>query len=161
VPGRYTIRLAVTGTQGGRPLTSTQPLTLRIDPRVAQDGVTIATLREQLAHNLAVRDLVSDVNRAVYRVREARNRLRDASGAGADTLQKLRAIEARLVTPPIRYSKPELQAQITYLYSMTNGADQKVGRDAIERYQLLRRELDAIAAEINKLLGRDSMTAER
>ena len=36
---------------------------------------------------------------------------------------------------------------------MTSGVDQKVGRDAFERYEVLRAELDEIAAEVNGLLG--------
>ncbi|MFN8583280.1 MAG: hypothetical protein U0163_20180 [Gemmatimonadaceae bacterium] len=48
-------------------------------------------------------------------------------------LAKVGKLQAKLVTPPIRYSKPELQAHIQYLYSMTLGADQKIGRDAVER----------------------------
>jgi hypothetical protein len=31
--------------------------------------------------------------------------------------------------------------------------DQKIGRDATERYQVLKKELDAIRTELNKLLG--------
>jgi len=30
---------------------------------------------------------------------------------------------------------------------MTTGVDQKIGRDAIERYQALKKELDALAAK--------------
>src|SRR5206468_1426855 len=125
--------------------------------RVARDGVTLADLRDQFQHNVHVRDLVSDANRAVARLREARARLRDASGVAADTLQRVRALEAKLLTPPIRYSTPGLQAHITYLYGMTNGADQKIGRDARQRYQLLRRELDAVVAEVNQLPAPDRM----
>jgi hypothetical protein len=154
VPGRYQVRL----TAGGA--TQTQPLVLREDPRAARDGMTLADLREQFQYNIRVRDLVSDVNRAVARLREARTRLRDASGPSADTLQRVRALEAKLVTPPVRYSKPELQAHITYLYGMTNGADQKIGRDAKDRYAVLRRDLEAVVAEINLLLGADRMNAE-
>jgi hypothetical protein len=153
VPGRYQVRL----TAGG--YTETQPLVLREEPRITKDGVTLADLRDQFEHNLRVRDLVSDANRAVYRVREARNRLRDAGGAAADTLQRVRAIEAKLVTPPIRYSKPELQAHITYLYSLTTQADQRVGRDAKQRYTELRKELDAIVAELNPVLGPERAAA--
>ena len=105
------------------------------------------------------RDLVSDVNRAVTRVREAHARLRDAAGATGDTLEKVRALEAKLLTPPVRYSTPGLQAHITYLYGMTNQADQKVGRDAKERYAVLRRELDGLVAQLNQLLGPDRMNA--
>jgi hypothetical protein len=46
------------------------------------------------------------------------------------------------LTPPIRYSRPALLSHITYLYSMTLGADQPVSRDAYERYAELRAALD-------------------
>jgi hypothetical protein len=46
-----------------------------------------------------------------------------------------------------------LQAHITYLASMTANTDQKVGRDAFQRYAVLRQELDAIRAELDRLLG--------
>ena len=48
----------------------------------------------------------------------------------------------------MRYGKPGLQAHITYLAGMTGGVDQKVGRDAIERYQVLKKELDALTAQL-------------
>jgi hypothetical protein len=156
VPGRYQLRFKA----GGQTLT--QPLVIRPDPRVTKDGVTLADMRDQLEHNLRTRDLVSDANRAVARLRDARSRLRDApaGGAPADTLQRVRALEAKLLTPPIRYSTPGLQAHITYLYGMTNQADERVGRDAKERYQALRRELDGVIAEINALLGPDKLRAQ-
>ena len=151
VPGRYQLRLTANG------VSQSQSLVLREDPRVTRDGVTLADLRDQFDHNMRVRDLVSDVNRAVARVR---THLRDASGSPADTLAKLRTIEAKLVTPPVRYSTPGLQAHITYLYGMTNQADQRVGRDAKERYAMLKRELDGVVAQINQLLGPDRQNAD-
>jgi hypothetical protein len=51
-------------------------------------------------------------------------------------------VAAHLITPSIRYSKPELQTHITYLYSLTTATDQRIGRDAIDRYTVLRKELD-------------------
>ncbi|HUG27105.1 MAG TPA: hypothetical protein VMK53_02320, partial [Gemmatimonadales bacterium] len=63
-------------------------------------------------------------------------------------------LEARLVTPPVRYSKPELQAHITYLYGMSMRADQQVSRDARERLAQLREELAARTAEFERLGGR-------
>ena len=38
--------------------------------------------------------------------------------------------------------------------SEPDGADQKIGRDAIERYGVLRKELDGIEAEADKTLGK-------
>lgn len=153
VPGAYKVRLTVAASGSGAAWTETQPLIVKPDPRITRDGVTIADMQQQFDHNMRVRDLVTDVNLAVARIREARTRLKGATGAAADTLQRLNAIAAKLETPPIRYSKPELQGNITYLYGMTNGVDQKIGHDAVERYQALRAALDVQIAALNKLLG--------
>lgn len=146
-PGKYAIRLTVGS------WTSTQPLTVVEDPRVTKEGVTTSDLREQFEHNLRVRDLVSDMNKTVARVRAAQASLRGAAGADADKLAKLNELAAHLTTSPIRYSQPELQTHVTYLNGMTNNTDQKVGRDAVERYGVLRKELDGRTAELDRILG--------
>ena len=110
-------------------------------------------LREQFQHNMRVRDMVTEVNQLVANVESARQRLKNASGPAADTLRRLDALRAKLVTPPIRYSKPELQAHIQYLSGMTMRADQKVGRDALERADVLRKELDEATAAIDRAIG--------
>ncbi len=143
-PGTYTIRLAYGGS------TQTQRLVLRPDPRVLLDGVTPAIMREQLAHNLRVRDLVSEVNRAVADLSTVKEKAM-VTPAESPTRQKAAAIDKLLVTPPVRYSRPGLQAQIQYLYGAAYGADQKVSRDAVLRYQQLRRELDAVKADLAAL----------
>ncbi|HEV2733249.1 MAG TPA: hypothetical protein VGV85_00375, partial [Longimicrobiaceae bacterium] len=147
LPGRYTLRL----TAGGR--THEQPLEVRMDPRVAADGVTEAELREQLAHNLRVRDLVSDANRLVARVRQERERLAAAGPASAGQLRRVQALEGRLVAEPVRYGRPGLQTHIGYLYGLAVQADQELGRDAVERYAVMRRELDERAAELDAVLA--------
>jgi hypothetical protein len=146
-PGKYALRLTVGS------WTSTQPLTMIEDPRVSKTGVTTTDLREQFDHNIRVRDMASEVNKAVARVRAAQASLRDAAGGSGDKLAKLNDLASHLITPPIRYSKPELQTHIIYLYSLTNATDQKIGRDAVERYQELRKELDERIAELSKILG--------
>jgi photosystem II stability/assembly factor-like uncharacterized protein len=146
-PGQYQVRLTVAGTA------HTQPLAVLMDPRLADDGVTIADLREQFEHNLRMRDLVVSAGRVAMRVRAAQTRLQGATGAAADTLSKVRAIAGKVLTEPVRYGKPGLQAHITYLNGMTNAVDQKIGRDAIARYAVLKRELDAVTAELDRVLG--------
>ncbi len=147
VPGKYSVKLTV-GTW-----TSTQPLVIVEDPRIAHSGVTTADLQEQFNHNMRVRDLVSEVNKAVARVRAAQAKVKTGSAhADAAQIASLNDIAARLITPPIRYSQPELQTHITYLYGMTNMADQKIGRDAIERYQVLKKQLAEIESELDKVL---------
>ena len=119
--------------------------------RVTASGVTDADLTAQLDHNLRVLKLVHDTNFAVARIKAARKELKDhPDPARAKALQ---AIADKLLTPPIRYSQPGLQTHVTYLYSEANATDQKVGRDAIERYEVLRRDIDGVVAELNAVLG--------
>ncbi|HET9274614.1 MAG TPA: hypothetical protein VFN96_00940, partial [Gemmatimonadales bacterium] len=120
-PGRYQARLTAGGT------TVTRPFTVRIDPRLAEEGLTVADLREQFEHNQRMREMVAEVGRMAARVRNAQTRLRDASGPAADTLARVNALAGRLLTEPVRYGKPGLQAHITYLAGMTGAVDQKIG----------------------------------
>ena len=130
----------------------TQPFTVLIDPNVAADGVTVADLKEQFEHNLRVRDLVTSVNQTISRLREAQGRLKD--GQDAEKAKQVEVIAGKLLTQPVRYGRPGLQAHITYLASMTSRGDQKIGRDAVERYAELKKELDAVNAELSRVLGR-------
>ena len=148
VPGKYTAEIS-----RGPGHAVEVPFTLLPDPRIVNDGVTVAVMKEQYDISMKARDLVSEATMLATRIREAKRRLAGASGAAADTLQKVNAVEARLVTPPIRYSKPELLTHITYLYSATNDADQKLGRDVTERYDFLKKELDTLKAETDRILG--------
>ena len=144
-PGAYQARVKAGGAE------QAQPLVVRIDPRVTADGVTEADLREQYDHNVRVRELVEAVNRVVARLRDAQGRLRNAAGAEAEASKRVGGIAAKVFTEPVRYGKPGIQAHITYLAGMTTSVDQKIGRDAIERYQVLKKELDAIVAELDQV----------
>lgn len=147
-PGRYTARLTVNGA------TLTTPLNVLIDPRLAAEGMTTADLKEQFDHNLKLRDMVAEVGRLRTRIQGATSRLRNAGGAAAaDTLARVEAVAEKVETEPVRYGKPGIQAHIGYLAGMTSGNDQKIGRDAIARYAALRQELDAIKAELGRILG--------
>jgi len=145
-PGKYQVRLK-TGA-----VTLTETLTVMIDPRVAEDGVTLADLQEQFDHNMRMRELVNAVNQLVTRVRDAQAKLK-SNGGDAEKLNTLTAIAGKLLTEPVRYGKPGLQAHITYLASMTANVDQKIGRDAVERYAVLKKELDDLRGEVDRVLG--------
>jgi photosystem II stability/assembly factor-like uncharacterized protein len=140
-PGQYQVRLRAGD------VNLTQPFNVLIDPRVAADGVTLADLQEQFEHNMRMRDLVATVNQIATRVREA---LRKSPN---DT--RVSTLAAKVLTESVRYGRPGLQAHITYLAGMTANVDQKIGRDAIERYQVLKKELDAIRAEAEQLFATD------
>jgi photosystem II stability/assembly factor-like uncharacterized protein len=126
VPGKYTVRLTANGA------TSTQPLVIVPDPRVVRDGVTPAVMEAQLAFNLKTRDLVTEANKFAEQLRSANNT----------------ALSAEFFTPPVRYSRPGLQAHIQYLYGMSLQADQKISKDAIERYAELKKALDVMKSKL-------------
>jgi photosystem II stability/assembly factor-like uncharacterized protein len=146
-PGPYQVRLKVDA------VVLTQTFTVLIDPRIAAEGVTAADLKEQFEHNTRMRELAASVSQTVARVRDAQAKLRGATGADLETAKRVEAIAAKLLTESVRYGKPGLQAHISYLAGMTSGVDQKIGRDAIERYEVLKKELDAVRAELDKVLG--------
>jgi len=143
VPGTYKVKL----TAGD--YTSTQTFTVKEDPRITADGITTADLQEQFNHNMQVLGLVSEVNKSVARIKVARAKL----AGDPDKLAKLNALASHMITPTTRYSKPELQTHITYLYSMTTATDQKIGHDAVERYDTLKKEFDQRNAELKAILG--------
>ncbi len=91
--------------------------------------------------------MVKEVQALVARVQEG------MKTGDAATKRRLQSVADKLITPPIRYSKPGLEDQITYLRGMTTRADQRIGQDAIDRYRELRKELDAVEAEAGRVLG--------
>ena len=147
-PGRYQARIK-TGAA-----VQTEPFNVLIDPRIAADGVTQADLQEQFEHNMRMREMVSSVNELVRRVREGKTKVQ------SDLYGAVDGIEQKLVTEPVRYGKPGLQAQITYLASMTANVDQKIGRDAIERYEVLKKQLDELRIQVNALLPATKTTTD-
>ncbi len=100
-----------------------------------------------------MRELQADVQQTLARVNAARQRLQNATGADAAKAKQVQAIYEKIVNTPegVRYNKPGLQEHVQYLASMTSNVDEKIGRDAIARYKELKKELDAIKAEFDRL----------
>ena len=146
-PGTYQVRLKAGS------LVQTQPFTVLIDPNVAADGVTVADLKEQFEHNLRMRQLITDAGQLATRVRDLQAKLRGAADGDKSQADSVDAVAAKLFSEPVRYGKPGLQAHITYLAGMTAGTDQKIGRDAVERYIALGKELDDLRAELDRIVG--------
>ena len=126
--------------EGRRRRPQTQPFNVLIDPRIAAEGVTVADLKEQFDHNVRVRELSRRGRTSCStRVRGGLDRRRTRDKVAR------RSTSSSCNTPEgVRYNKPGLQAHIQYLAGMTTGVDQKIGRDAIERYQELKKEVDAL-----------------
>jgi hypothetical protein len=145
-PGSYQVKLTVGGA------TQTQPFKVLIDPNVAASGVTVADLVEQYQHVLNMRAFTQQVTQLVTRVRDARTA---AKNGPADKLAAIDKIYSQLATWPegVRYARPGLQAHTSYLAGLGTRTDQKVGRDALERLAVLKKDYARLKAEADKLLG--------
>jgi photosystem II stability/assembly factor-like uncharacterized protein len=140
-PDTYQVRLTIGA------WSSTQPLTVRADPRVTAEGITDAMLTEQMALAVRIRDAITEARKTAARVRTLKA---SATGAGAATLAE---VETEFFTASGPYPTPMLLDQLNYLASMLEGADQRPGRDAYERLDELTRWHAALVAKLRTVPG--------
>ncbi len=75
-----------------------------------------------------------------------------AEGSADDVQAALEEIREALVTAPLRYSRPVIIDQLSYLYSNLIRADQQPGQDAVNRYQELNSLLSDHIGRLEQLL---------
>jgi photosystem II stability/assembly factor-like uncharacterized protein len=143
VPGMYQVRLRAGD------LVESKPLEVKLDPRVAADGVTIADLQEQFDLLRRIQAVSADARETAARISRAARNL--SSGGNSAAVASLDALRARLVTAGGAYPEPMLIDQLASIARMAGSADQKVGRSAFEYLAELEKELAAIKAEAAKL----------
>ncbi len=144
-PGDYTVVMSAGS------VTARQPLKIVADPRVLATGITQADLVDQHDHNLRVLALVNDTNVAVARLKAAQAALKQQPDAAR--AKALQAIADKLLTPPVRYSPPGLDTHVNYLRSQTDEYDGKIGNHPKERLIDLRKQIDTIVAELDRVIG--------
>jgi hypothetical protein len=144
-PGKYQLKLSSHG------WSRTQPLDVRLDPRLEKDGVTVADLQEQLQLLLKIREMVGEARRASQELDEHIKRL-SSQNVAADRIAKLQAVRARLITAPGPYPQPMLIDQLNGLSQMAGAADRRVGRSALEYFDVLKAQFVAIQVEAVRLL---------
>ena len=138
-PGTYRARL----TAGG--VTKTESFTVKIDPRVAKDGVTTADLVEQTKFSLKVRDALAEARQLSQRVRQALDAKRGDQA-------KMQSLHERLVTKSGPYEDQMFIDQLSNVAREISQADQKVGASAYERFTELMKEWAALKAEADSAL---------
>jgi hypothetical protein len=137
-PGKYQAKLTVGD------WTNTVDFNVKMDPRIAKEGMTDADLKAQTELALKARDALSTARVAAAKVEKA---IED-KGEG----EALMAVKKELITAPRRYSQPMIVDQLSYLYMNLNRADQRPGKDAINRYDELSQVLQEQVDKLNQLL---------
>jgi photosystem II stability/assembly factor-like uncharacterized protein len=155
-PGKYTVRLSAAGQ------TQTRAFELKVDPRVVNDGVTRADLDDQVAFQLKVRDAISDARRLQQQIEEAMKKAGVAAVSPATPgltpsttkfAHPLQGLWARVADLPGIYPQPMLASQLQNISRMVGQADQRVGKDAIDRFNDLTKELAAVQSEFKQIGG--------
>jgi hypothetical protein len=156
-PGKYTVRL----TAGGQ--TITRAFQLLSDPRVATDGVTDGDIAEQVRFQLQLRDAISDARKLQQSIEQAMQKaglkpqlapgMPGQSPSNTTYDHPLQQLYARVVETPGIYTQPMLISQLNNIQRMVTQADQKIGKDAHDRYADLIKELQAVEAQLKKLAG--------
>jgi photosystem II stability/assembly factor-like uncharacterized protein len=138
-PGTFKARL----TAGGA--SRTESFTVKIDPRIAKDGTTVADLAAQTAFALKVRDALAEARAVQARVRQAREAKRGDQG-------KLDTVWDRLTTKGGPYEDQMFVDQLSNVNREIGEADQKIGASAFERFNQLMKEWAALKADAEAAL---------
>ena len=155
-PGKYSVSL----TAGGQ--TQTRAFALVVDPRVTRDGVTQLDLDGQLAFQIKVRDAISEARKLAESVNQAMQKANVRPPAAAPVGRRpmdmtfdhpLQKVWATINDMPGAYPQPMLLNQFSNVQRMIGQGDQRIGRDAVDRYTDLMKDLAAVQAEFQKLGG--------
>jgi hypothetical protein len=154
-PGKYSVRL----TSGGQTITRT--FDVKSDPRLIADGVGDGDIAEQVKFQLQVRDAISEARKLQQSIEQAMQKAGlkpqlETGGVGSTVATTkydtpLRELYAKVVTTPGIYTQGMLIDQLQNVQRMIQQADQKIGKDAYDRYADLIKEMAAIEAQLKKL----------
>jgi len=162
VPGEYRVRV----TAGGQ--SQTQPLTVRLDPRLK--GVTVADARAQFALATQIRDRLSAANDAVLRIRRLKSAIAqrvahaeapDLIASANDVTRKLSAVEENLYQVRNRSGQDplnfpiKLNNRIGALGRSVSTGDMRPTASSYTVYRELSAQLDAQLKQLEHVIGTD------
>jgi hypothetical protein len=129
-PGNYTARLTVNGKS------VEQNFEIKMDPRVEQNGISQADIKNQIAMQQKVIDLLSKTRRLQA------NLEKDPSAKAKRVLKKMKNARGA-------YPQQMFTSQVSYLLNMISTADQKPGDEAAKRFQELSEEFEKLNKELS------------
>lgn len=142
-PGTYYVQLTINGE------TQTQPFQLLMDPRQKASGMTERDLIDQEVLGLQVVELESSAKQLSDQIEQKRKGM----AVGSAERMPYDKLQEQLITASGRYMTPVLLGQISYLRGVIDQADQKPGRDAVQRYAELKTWYNKVAESWKKLDG--------
>jgi hypothetical protein len=149
VPGSYTARVTVGG------MTASADFDLMVDPRVSEQGVNVSDINEQTELQGHIGELLSNSRKleeeakaehgSLHRQYRGQSNAERGDDANA-SFDRVHTAVRTLGTPNIIYPKAGLVGMISYLYNINSDADQKPGKDSIDRFAELTAEYNNVEA---------------
>ena len=128
-PGMYTVKMTVNYNQ------FEQDFEIKMDPRVAKNGVSKTDITNQIAMQQQVMDLLSKIRKLAAKLEK------DNSEKAKIVLRKIKNAEGA-------YPQQMYAAQVSYLLNMISGTDQKIGGEAKKRFQELKAQFEQLQNEV-------------
>lgn len=138
-PGKYEAQL-ILGSD-----TLSRSFKLIMNPSVR---ATYEDINEQINLELKTVDLISQLNKKEKELEDELRDLKKDKEQNQNRISTLENILSKLQSKDEIYPKPMLIDQVNYLYYMITGADQKPGKDALERFEELSSEFQEIMASL-------------
>lgn len=164
LPGTYTARLTVDGD------VHEQQFEIKMNPRAASDGVTMADLRERFDFALQIRDRVSQANEAVLRIRGIKNQVDERmeqsdngelATLGAQVNTRLGGVEGEIYQvrnesnqDPLNFPI-KLNNKIAALLGGVEGAESRPTDQAYDVFEKLTVELDGQLEQLTIIIQQD------
>ncbi len=142
-PGKYTAKL----TLGDKSML--QEFKVLMDPRVKADGITEAILQKQQSMQSQVRALLSEARLFQDHLEKESKKLKDKDDENSKgRSKKITSVLEQLKNDKGAYPQQMLVAQISYLYNMVNGANQRIGTDVQRRFPELEKQLKDLKTKV-------------
>jgi hypothetical protein len=127
-----------------------QSFELVVDPRVLEQGTSLADISEQVDLSLQIIELLSEARKLEKQLSDEQEDLEGngdvRSEAEQERLEQVNAVLDELKTADMVYPQPMLTDQIDYLFNMINTADQAPGKEAEDRFDVLTNKLLEVTA---------------
>jgi len=164
VPGRYQVRLTVDGE------TQTQDFEIRMNPRAAAEGVTLADLQERFDLTVRIRDRVTEAHEAVLRIRSIKGQVderleendnTELASLGATVNERLGEVEGEIYQvrnrsnqDPLNYPI-KLNNKIAALQNLVQGPESRPTDQSYEVFEVLSSALELELEQMTLIFQQD------
>ena len=142
VPGKYMARLTVDGH------ILEQSFELLPDPRLKDTNTELDDIQKQFDFTMKLQTLLDEARKQENSLNSELNKLKKGDMVAKEQRLSIERALEKLRKKDIIYPQPKIIDQMEYLYYMTNGADQMMGKDAYNQLENLETQYHMVVEEL-------------